>query len=498
MTKQEESIAKHVQKDEASDISSSLKGVGEYTQRITEYIERPATPVPVAYDVDVVVAGGGISGIIAALAAARNGAKTLIVESFAYLGGNMGPGMFAGGSLHLALHNPEAFPNGLGGVPAEFNDRVLGGEKRLVGQTIDGHPSGYFRDSQTVPYVATKMLEEASVGILLSSLVLGTIMDGDRVRGIFVENKSGTMAIKSKVVIDCTGTADVAQRAGAPITVKPVNPSMGIFFAIAGADWPKYQRALARRGELSEDNKKWSRSHADIESHCLMPWIRDAWEAGEFKIIDTVDDFATLEIRTPPMPVAPPKGVPPLIHSRTRVNGNFNCGDGLVMSRIDQKMRTHLYEFVMFLRKRVPGFEKAYLHVASPFTHARGGKSIDSEYVVTPDDVQNCAKFDDVIYPYYHDKRAFSEGCEIPYRMLLPKKVNGLLAAGRSAITRGPQIRCRYSVQLMGQAAGVASALAVKHDIEPRDINVKELQKLLCAVGAKVGPDERLQQLDLI
>jgi hypothetical protein len=158
-------------------------------------------------------------------------------------------------------------------------------------------------------------------------------------------------------------------------------------------------------------------------------------------------------------------------------------------------MRTHLYEFVMFLNKRVPGFENAYLHAASPFTHSRGGKSIETEYVITSDDVKRRAKFNDVIYPFYHDKLPSPGGCDIPYRMLLPKKVDGLLAAGKSAILRGPQLRCRYSVQLMGQAAGAAAALAIKHDLEPRNIDVKELQQLLCSVGSEVGDPERLRQL---
>jgi NADPH-dependent 2,4-dienoyl-CoA reductase/sulfur reductase-like enzyme len=173
------------------------------------HVERPAKRVPVVEEVYVLVAGGGITGIIAALAAGRLGVRTLVVEPFGSLGGNMGPGMFAGGSLHLALKNPEAFPDGLGGIPQEFNERVVHHEERRVG-------SDYLRDSKTVPYVATRMLEEAGVGILLFSSVVDVVKEEDRLTGILVENKSGTLAIRSRVAVDCTGTADVADRAGAP------------------------------------------------------------------------------------------------------------------------------------------------------------------------------------------------------------------------------------------------------------------------------------------
>jgi len=458
--------------DEACE-SLELKGSAADLWRVRSYVTRPAQRVPVVNDVDVVVAGGGIAGIIAALAAARSGAKTLLVESFPCLGGNMGPGMFAGGALHLALHNPEAFPHGLGGIPAEFNKRVVGGEDRLVG-------SDYFLDSQAVSCVAARMMDEAGVELLLTSLVSGVVKEGNAVRGVFVENKSGTLAVRCRVVIDCTGTADVAERAGAPIIRMPLNPSAGTFFAIADADWQAYQGAIEARGPLSEDDARWLERHAPAAAG-LMPWAREAWEAGEFRIVERVDEFATLEVT-----VKPPSRMTPFVRCRTRVNGNYDPGDGLAMSRIEHRMRLYIHEFVAFLRRRVPGFERAYLLVVSPFTHARGGKSIESVYVVTEEDVARSARFDDVVL-----------GCDIPYRMLLPKGVEGLLAAGKSAVRRGPQMRQRHTVQLMGQAAGVAAALAVRHGVEPREVDVKELQRALHGLGCWLGPDERLRELGI-
>ena len=453
--------------DEVAAAAPALRGTSKDLWKVSDAVERPSQQVPVIADVDVLVAGGGVGGVVAAIAAARYGARTLVVETHSSLGGNMGPAMFVGGSLHMALHNPEAFPNGLGGIPGEFNRRVVAGEDRNVG-------ADYFQDHHSVSYVASKMLEEVDAEMLLSSVVSGVITRGNKARGVFVENKSGTQAIRSKVIIDCTGTADVAARAGAPVTEMPSNPSAGTFFAIANADWAEYEQALAARGELPQDDQDWMQAQVCPVADRFMPWARAAWERGAFRIVDTVDDFATLEAT-----LMLSKGEPPLVYARTRVNGNFNPGDGLAMSRIAQHERTYIYEFAAFLRENVPGFKRARLHVVAPLTCARGGKSIESTYVVTHDDVARSARFDDVVCIYYDDKQYYPGGCDIPYRMLLPKGVEGLLAAGKSAVRRGPQMRQRHTVQLMGQAAGVAAALAVKHCVEPSEIDVAELQQVL-------------------
>lgn len=470
--------------DEASNVGTGLTGTGGDLWQVKEHVERPVKNVPVIHDLDVAVAGGGVTGIIAGLTAARQGAKTIVVEPFASLGGNMGPGMFAGGSLHLALHNPEAFENGLGGIPQEFNDRVVDHQDRFVG-------SDYFRDSKAVPYVATKMLGEAGSEMLVSTMVTDVIKEDGKVRGLFVENKSGTAAVKSKVVIDCTGTADIADRAGAPVIENPKDPSMGVFFAIAGFDDARFQKSLKDRGDLSEDDQKWVDEHAP-GSEQYMPGVRKAWESGEFKIVDRVDNFATLEVA-----MKKPGGDPPLIKARTRVNGHYHPGDGLALSRIQQRMEIYIYDFVSFLAKYVPGFEKSYLFLTSPYFQARGGKCIESERVVTADDVLQGARFDDVVYTYYCDKRFVEGGCDIPYRMFVPKQIDGLLAAGRSATWRGPQLRQRYSMQLMGQATGAAAALAVKTGVEPRNVDIKQLQKTLYDLGSEMAPTKRLQELGL-
>ena len=169
------------------------------------YIIETEKRVPIAYDVDVVVAGGGISGLFAALAAGRTGAKTLLIERFASLGGNIGPGFLVGGS-HLKKLK-DALPKGLTSLPEEFFNRL---DKLRV--TPDDN---YADTSNIVSYLGVKMAEEACVELVLSAYASDPIIEDNKVKGIFIEGKSGRVAVRAKIVIDATGDANIAQRAGA-------------------------------------------------------------------------------------------------------------------------------------------------------------------------------------------------------------------------------------------------------------------------------------------
>ena len=198
---------------------------------------------------------------------------------------------------------------------------------------------------------------------------------------------------------------------------------MGVYFGIMGVDPERWERARAGRPALTADDEAWLEEHQVPPQ--LMPWARQAWEAGDFRIVQVVDGFATLEIT-----FMEPKGDPPSVNCRTRVNGRFHPGDGLALSRIQQQQWCFIYEFVEFLNRYVPGYEEAYLYVVSPYFQARGGKSIESVRALTLEDVAAGARFDDVIYTYYDDKRYVEGGVDVPYRMLIPRGVDGLIASG--------------------------------------------------------------------
>jgi len=457
------------------------------------FVVEPEKRVPVAYDVDVVVCGGGIAGTIASISAARSGAKTLVIDRFGRFGGNIGPGMFCGGSVHFALQDENALVNrfGLGGVPQEFLRRTIEARpnadayteetrKELArahlnvpGVRVGGGPGfsgyGYLVDSLAASYVAFKMMKEAGVEMLLSAYVADPIMAGNQVKGVFVETKSGRVAIKAKVVIDATGDGDVAFRANAPVEHRP--PNCGLGYAVKDVDWDKYHAYLKEQGHKID-------KYFNGDS---LPK-----EADGFRYQKKIGD-CTINIRS--------YGHGAIVCDRTGITGSAKVWDAKGLTLMEREHRTHLYEFVKFMRKHAPGWEKAHLLVTAPYLGARGGRSAVPEQPVTGKDVTAGRKFDDVIYVYYHDKGPHS--CEMPYRILLPKKIEGLLLAGRSGLVYGPNFRQRYSVMLHGQAAGVAAALCVADGVGPRKLDVKKLQKALVKVGCPLGDEKRIRELGL-
>ncbi len=478
-----------------------------------EYVVEPEKNVPIAHKVDVAVAGGGIAGMMAALAAARNGARTLIIDRFGRLGGNVGPGMWAGGSLHLAL-TPESKDDdnalvnilGMGGIPEEFVRRALSfrlTESQLSEDegrhfNVPGRRLGtdYFAHSYSVSHVATKMMEEEGVTVMLSTQISNPIVREGRVVGLFIENKSGRQAVLTKIIIDATGDAEVARRAGLNTKWSGGNPGIGLFYALAGVDWKSF-RAASGDGELKEADRRWMEHvmevHLGYPTHgleSLIPYARKAWEDGTYRIVQDVDGIGRVIIR----PLKEQKGG--LTYSRAETNGKLDPGSAAHISLLERRIRQYIFETVHFLKVYVPGFSDCYLHSIAPYLGARGGRWIEAEYPLSAEDVMEGRRFHDVIY-VYHDRRA-QTATDVPYRALVPKGIDGLLAAGRSASPRPPNLRARYSMLLMGQAAGIAAALCVKKGIQPRELDPKDLQRMLVKWGCPLGDEARIQELGLI
>jgi len=181
---------------------------------------------------------------------------------------------------------------------------------------------------------------------------------------------------------------------------------------------------------------------------------------------------------------------------RTGTAGEFDFSEAPVVTQMECEHREHCYGFARFLRQYIPGFEEAYLMFCSPFLGARGGRYIDAEYPISRDDLAAEKRFDDVIYEY-NDGR-LHQSCDVPYRALVPKGVDGLLATGRSAMPYGPNFRVRCNMLLNGQAAGVAAALCVRDGVEPRHLNVKGLQRILVdELHCPLAEEGRLRDLGL-
>lgn len=465
---------------------SNLTGVKAADQQVVwsgaqsslGFVKEPAKNVPVAYDVDVVVAGGGISGVFAALAAAREGARTVLIDRFGYVGGSFGPGMMSHQGP-IAEHGdaPASGPagdpvkGGLAGLPREF-----GREYFVLGS---GTPERALADSNKAAYVALKILKEAGVTLMLSAYVADPIMEGNRVCGVFVENKSGRRAVKARIVIDATGEADVARRAGTPILqpkaetyeIDHHSPTgMGIWAVVAGIDPVRFKGM-------------------------------DASEFGAKKDIGELAQVGCSGL----VEIGPERHMRGIKAQLVRPHPKVDAGNAEHISLLEAGVRMYIFEFVQHCRKNVPGCEDAYLLFVAPYLGCRGGPCIDGEYTLTMQDCREGKRFDDVIYRY-GEPRAFRwmhehggvEWTDVPYRVMIPKKTDGLIAVGRSASgIPDTLLRNREGVMYMGQAGGTAAAMAAQSDIEPRVIDVKQLQRKLLKAGFHLGDRARLVELGL-
>lgn len=486
------------------------------------YVIEPEKRVSVAYDVDVAVAGAGVSGVFAAIAAARNGANALLIERFGSVGGNIGPGMIVNGHMvsgrahEKVWYECTVYPR-LYGIGKEFVDRYAS----LGGGSIPpftGKGNNYAGDASIAGYVALKMLEESGVKLLLSTSVADPIMENNRVRGLFVENKSGRQAVKAKVVIDATGDADVARRTPAPI-LRPKTSyrevdghaptGMGLYYLLGGVDWEKYE-AYVDRARTSEEDTAWGNETLGEETarrhRHLLPFLRQASEKGEYELKQSVIlGEASVDIRVGGIG---PFGVPGLARGSAapaRVE-ELDAGDGLHISALEAKLRSRIFETAYFWKQYVPGFEHSCLLCIAPFLGSRGGPCIEGEYTLTMDDCRAGRRFDDVMYLYgefralrYTGNQGECKWTDVPYRVMLPKRIDGLLAVGRCASgIPDTLLRNRMAVKVMGQACGTAAALAVRRGCSPRELDIKELQHTLLDAGFCLGDRRRLRDLGLV
>ncbi|MFC1716743.1 FAD-dependent oxidoreductase [Candidatus Poribacteria bacterium] len=446
---------------------------------------------------DVVVAGAGISGSIAALAAAREGADVVLIERYGCLGGNMGPGMFSGGVVHLVLHHPHVMSEGLRGIPGEFLNRCEG---------YSGHQLGhdYFKDSQIVSYVLLKMMEEWNVQLMLNTWVCDPIMENNHITGIFVEDKSGTRAVRAKVVINATGDADVAARAGVPTDPNPKYNHPGMYFAIGGVDEAKYQAFLDSASQPDPEHVEWVKdAFKDIgmgypgRLNPLLPFIRRAWSVGDYRIVKRIGDVAAITVDHGFYP--PRNGI---VGAQVGLWGEgIDSGNAAQNTELERQTRIYIFETAKFMRAYVSGFEDSYLHMIAPFFHSRSGRSAVCDYATSVEDMEEGRRFEDVVFVNYgHEQQKGPEtGNDFPYRQLLPKGVEGLMATGRSTIIQPPTNRSRWKMLLMGQVCGVGAALAARADVAPRSVDVKELQKILHnKYHVSLGDRTRLKELGIL
>jgi hypothetical protein len=426
--------------------------------------QEPAKTLPVLDEADVLVLGGGPGGIGAAVAAARNGARTILIERFGSFGGTWTAGI-------LSAVMPFPFVRGI------FLEVVEGLEKRGGWAPFSEKPGrGGTYDSEAAKVVLDELVVKAGVIPYFFLLVADVIREGDRVIGVIVEGKEGRQVVLGKQIIDASGDGDVCVRAGVPFeqgreSDGAVQP-MTMIFKMDGVDT---ERALEAK-------------RADMD-------FTRTWQAAKARGEVTVPREDVLAGANP----RPGQWN----FNTTRIVGK----DGTKVRDVTEATiegRRQVAEVAAFMRKNVPGFEHATVSETPSHIGVRETRRIYGDYTVTAQDIIDVVPFEDCIArgDWFIDIHSpTGEGTqrihppegkwyEVPYRSIRARGIENLLVASRcidSSHEAHAAIRITPQVMAIGQAAGTAAALCVKNNLKStRDLGAAELRETLRSQGAFV------------
>ena len=451
------------------------------------YLE-PAREIPVR-PYDVVVAGGGTGGVVAAIAAARNGARTALVESKGYVGGIVTEG---GTALHSYFNLWKPFPGVpkvqlVRGIPQEIVDRLI-----EAGGT-NGHvemDSGYDYDSvctsidtEIYKYVVHGMLLEAGVDVLLNTMLVGAVTEGSRVLGAVVESRSGRELLTASSFVDSTGYGDLSAHAGARFT-EPNDYAVANSIGVGGVDIDRFSA--------------WLRSIDGVEDYAET----DAPGGGKKIVRITSRNKALPEELMSELRRLGMNLVTTIMHKDHFMFIKVNVKiDASPVSRDAQAaaeyvLRKRQQEGIAMMRRLVPGCEDAYIARTSPSLCVRRGRCIACDYDMTNEEVISGKHFDDdIMYYGFHDfapriqiRNGASYG--IPVRALTVTGVDNLYAIGMMITSdHDAHMSTRNTVACMGQgqAAGTAAALCAAKGLDSRSLPVSMLQETLKADGVYLG-----------
>lgn len=448
-------------------------------------ILEPEKEIPVRMSVDVLVVGGGPAGIIAAQAASGDGLKVALIESRSFLGGNMTIGIpildFLGQKGNQIIK----------GLPQQFISRLEARGGARGHQPCPLHMSITNVEPEDVKMVAFDILKESGVEIMLYTFCSGAIMDGNKIQGVIIESKAGREAILAGIVIDCTGDADVAFRAGVPCEKGNENGGMQpptLMFSMENVDIKKLRQNLAENSETYFSDTIPAEYFAK-NPHFILVGLRDIMQkAREDGLKLAVNRTIIITgIRDDEVWI-----------NMSRVSG-VDGTDPVSLTEGEFEARKQVDVIIRYLKGYVPGFEKAHFARMAPFLGIRETRRIAGRYKMTRDDILSCRRFDDAIavasYPIdlHHPSGGdctmeWSGDCyDIPYRSMVPLNVENLLVAGRSISTTHEAmsaIRVMAPCMAMGEAAGRAAKMAFRGNVAPSEINVVKLQEELLAKGA--------------
>jgi len=454
---------------------------------MTKFITEPQKNIPVRAEVDILVAGGGPSGLMAAQAAAAKGLKVMLIESRGFLGGNLTIGLPI-----LAFLGPKG-NQVIKGYAQQFIDRLKARNAASDHKPCKLHTSLTIIDSEVAKNVAFEMMDEAGVEVQLYTFVSDAIMEGNTIKGVIIESKAGRQAILAKRVIDCTGDGDVAFRAGVECHKGDAEGGMQpptLMFSMKGVNIQALRDAIVKQPEIYDMDRMPKEQF--ISGNFITVGLRGMIEKAKKDGLD--------------MPVARTILISGLADDEiwvnmTRVSG-VDSTDPESYTMGEKTAHKQMATVMEYLHKYVPGFEKAYLDKVAPFLGIRESRVIVGKYVLTADDILSGKKFDDVIamagYPvdihHSHGDDCTMIYCDdaypLPYRVLVPEKVEGLLVAGRCSSMNHEAMaatRVMSTCMALGEAAGTAARLSLLDNTTVAGVDIKKLQKTLLDNNVYLG-----------
>jgi len=388
---------------------------------------QPRRELPILDKTDVLVVGGGPAGVVAAIAAKRAGASVTLVERYGHFGG-----LWTGGLVLLVIgHIVKGGKQVCQGIGEEIMRRLDKLDGAIINRKVGVNPTV---DAEAVKYVMVEMIEEAGVKVFLHCWGVDAVIDGNVVRGVVFESKSGRQAILAKVVIDATGDGDVFAAAGATFEHRSHNVGL-----------------VSRIGNLNR--------------------------------IDRVKSSGSPKPRH--------MGSPTPVTGVNWVNMHGPEVDGLdvaTLTRMEMNHRKFIWKNIQKTRQ-IPGYEHVYLVETAPQLGVRITRVLDGLNTVTLADLKAGTKFPDVVGVGGSDGRDHGEW-QIPYGSLVPVKTENVLAAGRcicAELRMADLVRLIPNCFVTGHAAGVAGAVAVEDACRPRDVDINRIQKILRQQEAYLG-----------
>ncbi|MCG8571687.1 MAG: FAD-dependent oxidoreductase [Spirochaetes bacterium] len=450
-----------------------------------EIIEEKRT-TPIFAETDVLVVGSGPAGLACALAAARAGAKTMLVERYGCLGGNMTQVGVESFAWYRHEHTIDCE-----GIGIEFEQRAI---KEGIARK-EPQSASHVIDPEGFKVVADKLVSESHVDVLLHSLMVDVIVENNVIKGIITEGKSGRQAILAKRVIDCTGDADVAHRAGAPYTMRKKAELMGVtvMFHCAGVDAKKFQKYVDEelKPTYADWGKNWTIETTGKEDNLFSPYLEEVFSKAHEEGVIPGDAQAIAGTWSTFTDAGEACGLN-VIYSF-----GYDCTDVRDLTKAEQEGRQQALWAIDAFRHYIPGFENAKLRNFGMTLGTRESRQIAGRTRVNKEYVLNEGRCDDSvgIFPEFIDGSGYlilpltGRYYQIPYGCLVPEKIENLLVAGRciSADVIGhTSMRNMMCCTVTGQAAGVAAAVSLKENTTTSMIDINKLQQALKKQGVKI------------